>query len=472
VRRWAIGFFVVLLACIPILVSRGTGRALLTDSDTAVLIQTIRERDRPFSWFVGDWPLFNHFYRPIPTLTFEVDTRLYGDNGDGYGMTNALIAIACVLALFWYFRELTDNAVLSAISASVFALWSGSTMMSGIAQMLDYGLYVPILAAVLLLARALARHFKDPSQKVDFKPFRIAVYATLVLYYGIMELDGDMVCRVSRLSNRMIAWLPGRTASVMAVFCMVAMAAYARYERCSAVRRMPEPSPLDPPATKSSKPAKPMKAAWIWPALAIFATASALASYEQAIMLPASLLATAILMRMRGYRVRWGWQAAFWFLLLAYFVLRKEVIPPSVSRYQHQQLRFGPAVYSDIMGYVFPTWPAIQQTMAAGIGPASFLVADTYTMVFNFVANFAGLVASRKKFIFALAGWALSILAFLPMAWVKPFVWYDYWPMAFRALFAVTVFWVGLDLLFSAVMPQKRQAPARRDPAPGSLPHL
>src|SRR5687767_2966864 len=104
-KRWGIGLLLVLLSCVPVLLHRESSRYLLEDTDTKVLLQTIRQENAPFSWFVQDWPLRNHFYRPVSTLVFEVDSRIHGDNAAGFGLTNALLCVGCVLLLFWFLRE-------------------------------------------------------------------------------------------------------------------------------------------------------------------------------------------------------------------------------------------------------------------------------------------------------------------------------------------------------------------------------
>src|SRR5690349_12884450 len=57
----------------------------------------------------------------------------------------------------------------------------------------------------------------------------------LLVLGATMFLCGELR-GMTGLSARMIGWLPGRTASVMTVFCLIALAAYARYERTSARR--------------------------------------------------------------------------------------------------------------------------------------------------------------------------------------------------------------------------------------------
>ncbi|RYG37669.1 hypothetical protein EON81_05960, partial [bacterium] len=107
-RAWP-GWLTIALCGVAVWFSRVGSASLLQDSDTAVLLAKIRERGNPLSWFAGDWPLGNHFYRPVSTLSFELDNALYGNHAEGYGATNALLAIACIAALFWMLRELTDR---------------------------------------------------------------------------------------------------------------------------------------------------------------------------------------------------------------------------------------------------------------------------------------------------------------------------------------------------------------------------
>src|ERR1051326_7696300 len=123
-RRWGIWVFLALLLCVPILLSHSRAADLLTDSDTAFLMKVVRERQAPLSWFTGDWPLGNHFYRPLPTLTFELDNRLYGNNPAGYGWTNAILCALCLLALFWMLSELSASPAWAFAGAAILALWN------------------------------------------------------------------------------------------------------------------------------------------------------------------------------------------------------------------------------------------------------------------------------------------------------------------------------------------------------------
>jgi hypothetical protein len=456
--KWALGFILVLLSCIPIYLQRSTGASLLEDMDTRVLLATIRQRDNPLSWFTGDWPLGNHFYRPVSTLTFELDNRLYGNNAAGYGLTNAFLCIACVLLLFWFLRELTDRIEIAVPGTLLFALWQLGNL-QGLAHAVWW-------AGLAVLGLAL----------LPQRPWKLALLACLTLLFVSDELSG-----IAPLKGRMIDWLPGRTASVMTLFALLALASYCRYERISAGRlEPPEPGPLDPPATKGTaiRP-EPNRLAGLWVILSIIATAFALGSYEQAIMVPALLFGAALCLRLQRYQVRWAHQAVFWGLLLGYFVLRSWLVPSDVSGYQAQQFRSGPGVISSILEYFVPAAPSVWQSFAAYdiamfleyggvIGPVA---AFPLPAVVAAASNVGAFLAARKDWLFPLAAWAMSGLAFLPMAWLKHFDHYHYLPMALRAFFVVAMGSVALNALVSAASRPALQAPPRLDLAPGSLPH-
>ena len=68
-KRWAPWFLVVAGLCALLFAGRTESPSLLEDTDTVALLTRLREVRDPMAWFKGDWPLQNHFYRPISTLT-------------------------------------------------------------------------------------------------------------------------------------------------------------------------------------------------------------------------------------------------------------------------------------------------------------------------------------------------------------------------------------------------------------------
>jgi hypothetical protein len=100
-----------------------------------------------------------------------------------------------------------------------------------------------------------------------------------------------------------------------------------------------------------------------------------------------------------------------------------------------------------------------------------FVFSGIHSALWAMASNVATFVAFKKRSPLLIGAWALSILVFLPMAWLKPFQHYYYLTTAFRAIFVVGLLSVSFELLASAVSPPTLQAPKRLDPAPGSLLH-
>lgn len=439
----------MLLACVAVLAQHNASPVLLKDTDTSVLLQALDERHSPLSWFGGDWPLQNHFYRPVSTLVFEIDHRLYGFGASGFGWTNALLCTFCVAALFWFVREVFDDRWLATGSAALFACW-----------ILDLGFYLAVCAswaAIPVGIVGFARH--------GFK-FGRWVWAVCALAYLSSELMG-----LHPLWYRMMGWLPGRTASVMTVFGLASLACYARFERLGAQRKpAPGPNPLDPPATKSFSPdPEPSARVWGWAAASVVALLLALGSYEQAVMLPAALVGVAVVMHWRRYRVRWLWHVAFWGCLVAYLAIRKAVVPTAPSGYQLQQYRHSWSILRGIVEYLLPAANGIPGFIAAlDMGPA--IVFAKAGFIWEFATNVAAVVAMRRVWIPAIAGIGLSAIVYLPMAWFKDFDHYHFLPMALRTVMVVALARFAGGLALTALSPPPIQAPPRPSPAPGSLP--
>ena len=460
-KKWAAPILVI-LAALSILPFHSASPGLLLDSDTAVLLRTIREKNDPGLWFRGDWPLYNHFYRPISTLAFEMDNRLYGNWGTGYGWTNAFLVALAVALLGWFAFEITGQKSVAAATSIVFALWVNQ--FSGL-----------IAAAIgcfgfVALAVGLWRNFRRPL---------LYLPGVLALWYLADEASG-----MQPLWFRTVGWIPGRTATTMTVFCFIAMASYARWERLSPSGvdpngREPEPiTPLTPPATRSTKiglasaGARPANGGWLL--LSAVAVALALGSYEQAVMLPACLLAIGIGFRLQKMPPRRGWIAfhgVAWALLFAYVGLRHQILPAQTSAYQNQQLRFGAGVWLALSDYIYPfggQWLAIRSQLE--MGGYLLLTAFPLQWVIAALKPIAAAYTLPPRWQLPFTAWGLSIIAFFPMAWVQHFDHYHFWPMALRALFVTLLAPAVGRATLTAVSPRAEVAPPRSHPAPGSLP--
>jgi len=455
VKRWLIWLTLPLVVSLYVLANRATSQSLLADTDTIAIVRGIAERQNPWSWFTGDWPLGNHFYRPISTLPFELDYALHPTSGAGYGLTNALIAILCIWLLFWFARELLDTPWLAGLSSLIYGIWHVTTYPFEIAAQ-------GLTWACWLLPLGLIRGGKAKIWSVV-----LAILCLLFLSHVIVPPE--------QISNRIIHWLPGRTASTMLIFCLISLAAYARYERLTA-RRLPPPPPAatDLPATKGTVIANPDRLPWIWILVSVAGLLLALGSYEQAVMLPACLLAVAVIFRTERRLPHWGWQALFWGLLFGYLILRSQIIPSDVSQYQAQQFRNGPSVYYSLLGFFVPGFASLQTfVISVQTGLLILMTTSAWAGLFQAFANIGAAWAAwkdRDRWLI-LGTLCLAFLSYLPMAWLKPFEHYWYWPCAMWAIFLLLFARLTLRHLISAVALPARQAPPRSRPAPGSLPH-
>lgn len=443
-------------ACLHLIWFFSRGQSLLADSDTRVLLAMIRETKNPWAWFTGDWPLENHFYRPISTLFFELDNALYGNQAWGYGLTNTLLVVAGVFLLFWLIGELIEDWPLAGLVSGTFAFWHWSSPLD--LEILPLVFYV--LAGAALLG---FRHGLDKAKQIV--PVVLA-FLWLAVYYGPVQSQ----------FGRMINWIPGRTASVMVVFCLAAMACYVHWERLTArARPFESAKSTDKPLRAETPLPTPAQKAWAWAWLlgSFVACALALGSYEQAIMLPALLLGAAILMFARGYRPRWGIHVGYWAMMGGYLVLRNALVPSQVSGYQAQQFRDGPGVLLDLGRYLIPP-------VEGGIGLVNSWTDFFILLTSSFwgpVLQIVGFVAivvivCKDEQRWSVAGfWLMAFVAFLPMAWFKMFEHYHHWSTAFRAAALVLMVGAVLRCFTAAVSPRGRQAPPRSDPAPGSLLH-
>ncbi len=450
VKRWRAAFLFAFLSALPILFAWNRSPALLQDSDTRGILAAIRAAHDPLKWFRGDWPIANGFYRPVASLTFELDNATWGNDAAGYGLTNALLCFGCVLLLFWALREIADRPWVSASGAAVFALWHVGPS----SNLSDLAAYV----AWATLAVGTVRHRKD---------WRRYLPTVLTLFALSAEIPP-----IRPLANRMMDWIPGRTASTMTVFALAAIAAYARFERLrrpSAIA--PAPTPETPPATRNTVAEGRRGKPWPWAVVAVVAVAVALGTYEQAVMLPAALVVVAVAFRGAGARPKWSLHLAFWSLLVVYLALRWALLPHAVSGYQHQQYSSTRTAFWTEMEYVFPPLQSlfgVPEVLSTGL---ILVFSGAVLMPFVRTAIVAtGYLQARREPTLALVGWLGSAVAFAPMAWFKLFEHYHYWPMALRAAFVVALGAVALRLTATAWCPPGRPAPPRPRPAPGSLP--
>lgn len=415
-KHWG-PWVLVLLCCGWILASASRDPAMLQDTDTAAILEAIERRQSPLSWFAGDWPLGNRFYRPVSSLIFEADAQT-----GWFGFSNAVLVAGSLLALFWLALPLVGlwpgaaAVVLSTLVVQGFHGRFGAWLGFGLAVMVAWRAW-PLSSRTLLLALA-------------------------SLYLGWEFAAAEP------LRFRMMDWIPGRTASTMTLFALLALGSALRAGSAA-------PAQGRALAPRSSGDSAPGQRRWVL--LTWIFTAAALGSYEQAVMLPALLTGIPLLALLQRRPANWIPAVGAWILLGGYLLLRKSVLPPEPSAYIDQQLRSGGFAFVAIAPYLWPTWDAwFRLRTELTTSAVLLLTAGPWVGLLRLVANacgylVAGLSPDRWTLLFF---WSWSVLAFLPMAWLHPFEHYHFWPVLLRSLFWILL----LRVLWT--IPQRSLAPS------------
>jgi tetratricopeptide (TPR) repeat protein len=107
----AIGLIVVLGA---IVYANSLNNPFIWDDENLVVsnpyIKDIRLTKNVFTKDLGYGTQFSNFYRPLQTLSFELDYYLWGLNPFGFHLTNLLLHIACALLIYFLFVQILPAA--------------------------------------------------------------------------------------------------------------------------------------------------------------------------------------------------------------------------------------------------------------------------------------------------------------------------------------------------------------------------
>jgi hypothetical protein len=251
---------------------------------------------------------------------------------------------------------------------------------------------------------------------------------------------------------------------VMAIFGLVSVAAYGRFERLTAVRRDMLPTSTDLPATKGTVVVKSGRFAWVWVVVSALGLALALGSYEQAVVIPALITGVMILFSLQGRRVHWANLALFWGMLIAYLILRRALVPSDVSGYQAQQFRDGAGVFNDLLLYLAPgltNWSVFSGSFE--VGALAFITSIPWvsgSLIFGNMSSLFGVWQDRNRWL-GIGFLLMGFVAFLPMGWLKFFAHYHYFPAVFYSFFVVVFAQMVLGWVVEAVSPSRVLAPAR-----------
>ena len=158
---------------------------------------------------------------------------------------------------------------------------------------------------------------------------------------------------------------------------------------------------------------------------------------------------------------------------LVYIIYRVQIIPVDPSKYQKQQFRHGGGLWIDIFNYLFPGIFGLTASLSALSTSVVMILTDSFWVpVGTLLGNVSAWVSIRRNALKSLLALSLAFFSYLPMAFLKQFGHYHYFPTAMLTLFVICLFEAYWPRLVSAMSPQAIQAPKRLDRAPGSLPRL
>ncbi len=393
--------------------------------DTRIIVENLQQPHSPWQWFTGDWVLGNGFYRPFPSLLYELDYALWGTNLLAYKWTNGALALLCALGVVWFVYELSKRRWLALASGFVFTLWQTGLLVS-----------VPELLAWL----ALAGSFLWGLHKNDW---RWGIATGCLLFAGIQELGfipTQFDIHMASFSYRAVGWIPGRTATLMTLFALIALASYCRY--CWTGRMG-------------------------WGILSLLGLIGALGSHEGAVALPFLMALCGFAVAKQGGRFyKWVLVGAIYILVLYAWVYLSAI--PFPSDYQMQRVKRYKTVSLTLANWLVPpSVPAWMQMEAFRSVPTSVFLPIFWGAMLVLVIY---LVAMRGLFWrkpaspvghgfswVAVVGWLGSVIAYLPMMVVLPLMHYYYLPAVFRAVWASTLLTQGiLELCQPTLRPTKR----------------
>lgn len=396
--------------------------------DAVVMVQRIQEAANPWKWFVSDWPLYNGFYRPLPSLAFELDHALFGENLVRFLIFNQLVAFACSFLVVWFVWELFRHPGAAVACGAVFAAWQ-----AGVQEVVPL-VTIGWLTALSLVLRSL---FDDRQSLVRW------IVVAAVVAYAFREMaaeiaDADVSGRT--FSYRTIGWSPGRTATILTLFALISNAAYCRFER--------------------------ERQAW-WCVVSLLALVGAFLSYEQCVVLPGILLACGVALAVQGIRVRWWFHLVAWLMTLTYIALHRTYLPPD-TRYRLQAARGAAGGVRDIVRFLFPASRDVMILWSnLSIGVALLLIPVPYATVAQIAANVGAWVKAKRQWLPLAFGLLVSTGAYAPMSFQHFLAHYYHLPMAMRTILVVWLFILAWQLSISAASrPTSREseepAPARR----------
>lgn len=360
--------------------------------DVRTILARLEQPHQPLTWFTGDWVLGNGFYRPLPSLLYEIDYRLWGRELLHYKWLNGLLSLGCALLLVVWVAELSRSRSLALWTGLIFTGWQ-TGLLQGVPEWLLWG--------GALVGVGLSWRFSGDRSIALMVGCLMLV---LGLELGFIPNLPDL--HQASFAYRAMGWIPGRTATLMTLFALFTLWAYCRL--C-------------------------WRGDWGWAVLSLVGFAGALASYEQAIVLPLLMAACGIVIRAKGGRFHWLPIALSLILLELYLWFYLATIP-SETEYHQQRLRRFYALNTSLLYWLLPPLPEVLVQLDLLVDAPAAILMPAFWQAWLVLGVYVAVLARVRRNLLVWLGLFGSMLAYLPLAPVIPLMHYYYLAAAFRAL--------------------------------------
>lgn len=429
-----VAFSLILLVNLWGLTQVNSALPIRQDGDTAKMLDEIRASGGlagALRWFIGDWMLENHFYRPITGLSMSMDYALYGEQGWGYRLTNWLLALLTAWGLYVCLRWLVRWAGFEPRAMTAIPLLTTlafSLQQTGLMHLLS-----GISAWWLVLLVVGAWYWKNNPQsepsvihhpKRGFSAWLPTLFAAGAILWGWDRITGFEYLR-------MISWVPSRTALLMTCFALWGLACLCR-------------------AGDSRS--------WRWLLLGLVLFACAQGAYEQTITLIPLVGLLAFTQRKVWGRWAWGVACGVAWVALLYLALRFLFVPAELSGYQQQQIRGSRGAW--VTSFVGELVPVVHQWLywqSTGFEPALWLFKQPWDYLVMLLGYIGVLWTFTRKGRWFVACLLWQFFTFLPMSFLHGFEHYTYLPQMGKNALDVGLLWLGAGTLYVNGLPLARQ---------------
>lgn len=377
--------------------------------DARIIVGRIAANPDPVAWFTGDWPLGNGFYRPLPTVLYWLDLQLWGRDYSPYRVTNGVLVSGAALLMLWALTAWGMAWWVAVACAALMAAWQ-----SDLLRALPVETFANWSAAVLAVS-SLGYSGARRWQLIGAAALIVLLGRELAFEFFTADLHGKS------FGYRAMGWIPGRTASLAAIFAWLSIGCFARF---ASTRR------------------------GTWGIGCVVACGCALASYEAAVMIPPVLTLASRWWLGSGSKRHATLLTTLWTVALAFTLWHFLALDKGTAYLQARDRSFT----STALGLGTWLFPALSELNALrstviepDVWPGLLVLGPFWAQVGVVIASLLGWWIVLRRTPRLMGVLVSSTLLYAPMAMQLPLMHYAYLGATVR-----TVFVVGLVRLLTS----------------------